>query len=112
MIGMGESDTENKAVEAVERALNNPLLPIKIDGAKSALIQIIGGPDITIKESQFIAETVSSRLSPDAKVIWGVQIDNSLENTIKTLVVVTGLETQDIVNQKVKKRKDIENYLT
>ena len=50
MIGMGDSDGENRAVEAVERALNNPLLDVDIDGAKNALINVSGSTDMTIKE--------------------------------------------------------------
>jgi cell division protein FtsZ len=111
MIGVGESDTENRAFEAVDRALNNPLLSVNIDGAKGALIDVIGGPDITIKESQQIAESVSSRLSQDAKIIWGVQIDKSLGDTIKALLVVTGVESPQVFGGKSKKKKDIENIL-
>jgi len=111
MIGMGESDTENRALEAVEKALNNPLLSVDVDGATGALIDVIGGPDITIKESQQIAEAIANRLSPDAKIIWGVQIDKSLEDTIKALVVVTGIKSQQILGGKGSKEKDIEKIL-
>jgi cell division protein FtsZ len=111
MIGMGESDTENRAIEAVEKALNNPLLSVDIDGATGALIDVIGGPDITIRESQQIAEAIASRLSPDAKIIWGVQIDKSLEDTIKALVVVTGIKSHQVFGGKGSKEKDIEKIL-
>jgi cell division protein FtsZ len=109
MIGMGESDTENRALEAVEKALNNPLLSVDINGATGALIDVIGGPNITIRESQQIAEAVASRLSPDAKIIWGVQIDKSLEETIRTLVIVTGIKSHPVFGGK--KGKDIEKIL-
>ncbi len=111
MIGMGESDTENRAIEAVEKALNNPLLSVDIDGATGALIDVIGGPNITIRESQQIAEAVANRLSPDAKIIWGVQIDKSLEDTIKALVVVTGIKSHQVFGGKSSKEKDIEKIL-
>ncbi len=58
MIGMGESDTENRSLEAVEKALNNPLLDIEIDGANGALVNVAGGADITIRECQEIVEAV------------------------------------------------------
>ena len=115
MIGMGESDTENRAFESVEKAINNPLITVDINGAKGALINVIGGPDITIKEAQDIAESVSTRLSPDAKVIWGVQVDNSLGNTVKTLLVVTGVKSPQIVGPekswKEEEKKSIEKIL-
>lgn len=96
MIGMGESDTENRAFEAVEKALNNPLITVDINGATGALINVVGGPDITIREAQQIAETVSGRLSQDAKIIWGVQVDKSLGNTLRTLLIVTGAKSPQI----------------
>ncbi|MCD6381366.1 MAG: cell division protein FtsZ [Candidatus Aenigmarchaeota archaeon] len=115
MIGMGDSDTENRAVESVERALNNPLLDVEIDDAKGALINISGGKDITIRECQQIVETVSSRLNPDAKIIWGAQIDKDLGDTIKTLLIITGVKSPQIFSPEKKftaeKKKEIEKTL-
>lgn len=96
MIGMGESDTENRAFEAVEKALNNPLISVNIDGASGALINVIGGPDITIREAQQIVEAVSNRLSADAKIIWGAQIDKSLGDTVRAMLVITGVNSPHI----------------
>lgn len=106
MIGMGESDTENRAIEAVEKALRNPLLALDVDGASGALINVTGGPDITIKEAQEIVEAVSTRLSPDAKIIWGAQISKDLKETIRTLIIVTGVKmTEEIVEKELFKPK-------
>src|SRR3989344_167913 len=58
LIGVGESDTENRAVEAVEKALSNPLLDVDITGANGALINISGGPDMTLEEARKVVETV------------------------------------------------------
>ncbi len=96
MIGMGESDTENRAFESVEKALTNPLLDVDITDGKGALINITGGPDLTVREAQQIVETVSNRLSKDAKIIWGAQIDHSLGDSVRTLVVVTGVKSPQI----------------
>jgi len=102
MIGMGESDTENRAVEAVEKALNNPLLSLDISGADGALINVTGGPDITIREAQQVVEAVSGRLTPDAKIIWGAQVSKSLGDTVRTLVIVTGVKaTDDLIEEKL-----------
>ena len=80
MIGVGESDTENRAVEAVEKAIDNPLLDIDITGATGALINVAGGPNMTLNEARKVVETVSARLSDDAKIIWGAQIYEDLED--------------------------------
>jgi len=114
MIGMGESDTENRAIEAVEKALTNPLLSLDIDGADGALINVTGGPDITIREAQEIVEAVSSRLAPNAKIIWGAQISQDLRETVRTLVIVTGVRMiEELVTEKLlkPKKKAIEEEL-
>ncbi|MBI2233343.1 MAG: cell division protein FtsZ [Candidatus Aenigmarchaeota archaeon] len=115
MIGMGDSESENRAAEAVERALNNPLLDVDIDGAKGALINVSGGVDVTIRECQKIVESVSTRLSPEAKIIWGAQIVKELGDSIRTMLIVTGVNAPRIYTpQKVAatvatgKRKEIE----
>ena len=59
LIGVGESDTENRAIEAVEKAINNPLLDVDISGANGALINVIGGEDMTLDEARKVVETVS-----------------------------------------------------
>ncbi|MEM5844367.1 MAG: cell division protein FtsZ [Candidatus Aenigmatarchaeota archaeon] len=115
MIGMGESDTENRALEAVEKALNNPLITVDINGAKGALINVMGGPDITIREAQQVCEAVSSRLSPDAKIIWGAQIAKELGDTIRALLIITGVKSPQIFGPEKpfseEERKDIEKIL-
>lgn len=115
MIGMGDSDTENRAVEAVERALNNPLLDVDIDDAKGALINISGGLDITIRECQEIVEAVSSRLNPEAKIIWGAQIIKELGDSIKAMLIVTGVNSPQLFGREKtyegEKKKEIEKML-
>jgi cell division protein FtsZ len=112
MIGMGDSDGENRAIEAVERALNNPLLDIDIEGATGALINVSGGTDITIRDCQKIVETVATRLNQDAKIIWGAQIIKELGDSIRTMLVVTGVHSAIMMSpQKAytkEKKKDIE----
>ena len=115
MIGMGESDTENRALEAVEKALNNPLLDVEIEGARGALINVTGGSDITIRECQEIVEAVSSKLDNDAKVIWGAQIVKELGDTIRTMLIVTGVNSSQIYGPNrtfsEEKQKEIEKIL-
>ncbi|RLC33262.1 cell division protein FtsZ [Candidatus Shapirobacteria bacterium] len=115
MIGMGESNTENRALEAVEKALSNPLITVDINGAKGALINVMGGPDITIKEAQQVCEAVSTRLSPDAKIIWGAQIAKELGDTIRALLIITGVKSPQIFGPEklwtAEERKDIEKIL-
>jgi len=92
MIGMGDSSSDNRALESVQKALNNPLLDVDIDGAKGALVNVTGGQDVTIKECQQIVESISSKLASDAKIIWGAQIDKDLGDGVRAMVVVTGVK--------------------
>jgi cell division protein FtsZ len=115
MIGMGESDTENRAIESVEKALNNPLLDVDIEGAAGALVNVSGGSDVTIKECQEIVEGVSSKINEDAKIIWGAQIIKELGDTIRAMLIVTGVKSSQIYGPQktftTEKQKEIEQVL-
>ena len=95
MIGLGESHTDEKgearALEAVENALTSPLLDVDISGSNRALVNVIGGADMTLREAEMIVETVSSKISPNAHIIWGAMIDDNLpRNQIQAMVVIAG----------------------
>lgn len=115
LIGVGESDTENRATEAVEKAINNPLLDVDISGANGALINVIGGPDMTLEEARKVVETISERIDEDARVIWGAQIQDDMRDVIRTLLIVTGVKSAQIFGPERKlssKRKaEIEDEL-
>jgi len=100
MIGVGESDTENRATEAVEKAITNPLLDVDISGAKGALINVCGGPNMTLDEAKKVVEAVSSKLDVNANIIWGAQLSPDLQNTIRAMLVVTGVTSPQIFGPK------------
>lgn len=114
LIGVGESDTENRAIEAVEKAINNPLLDVDITGADGALINISGGTDLTLGEAKRVVEAVSNKLSQEAKIIWGAQIYEDMDNMIRTMLIVTGVKSSQIFGTKAvgnRKKKEIESEL-
>jgi len=115
LIGVGESDTENRAIEAVEKALNNPLLDVDIGGANGALINVAGGPDMTLDEARSVVETISERLDEDARVIWGAQISDDLRDVIRTMVIITGVKSAQILGPdrqvSTKRKQEFENEL-
>ena len=100
VIGLGESNTENKAEECVEKALHNPLLDVDLNDATGALINVVGGNDLTLEEARQVVTKISTHLSDDAKIIWGAQIMPDLNKTIKTMVVVTGVKSEQILSKK------------
>ena len=115
LIGMGESDSSDRAMEAVDKALNNPLLDVDIKNAKGALVNVIGGTDLSLEEYKQIVQKIGEQLSPDAKLISGAQISKDLEKSIKVMVVVTGVKSPQITGERLPielaRRKDIENEL-
>lgn len=115
LIGVGESDTENRAMEAVQKAIENPLLDADITGANGALINVIGGPDMTLDEARKVVETISNKLDEDARVIWGAQISEDMANTIRTMLIVTGVKSSQIFGKTRKKsdetKEEIESEL-
>lgn len=113
LIGVGESDTKNRAVESVEKAIQNPLLDVNIEGASGALINVSGGYDMTLDEARRIVETISSRLDPSARIIWGAQISEDLEGVIRTMLIITGVKSSQIFGKKpgMKKQSSMESEL-
>ncbi len=115
MIGVGESDAENRAEESVQKAIENPLIDVDISNATGALINISGGENLTLDESRKIVETVSKRLDPKAKIIWGAQIYKDLEKTIRTMLIITGVKSEQIFGDtnlhSVKRHKEMESEL-
>ena len=97
MIGMGESDTENRASEAIEKAINSPLLSVDITGAKGALVNVVGGEDLSLSEAEHVVEVVSERLDPRANIIWGAQIEPDMKSLIRVMLVVTGVRSKQIL---------------
>lgn len=100
MIGMGESESGDRALESVHEALSSPLLDIDISNAKGALINISGSSDLTLHESEKIVQVVADKLDPEANIIWGAQIDESLQNVIRTTIVVSGIRSQYTFDDK------------
>ena len=102
MIGLGEADGENKAMNAVIEALNSPLLEVDISAATGALVNVIGGEDMTIGEAEKVVEEIYSRIDPNARIIWGTTIDPSLKKTIRAMLVVTGVKSKQILGPLMK----------
>ncbi len=97
LIGMGESDTEHRAEDAVKKSLENPLLDVDISDAKGALVNIIGGQDMSLEECKTIIKSVGDKLSHDAKMIWGAKISPDMGKSIRVLLIVTGVKSSQIL---------------
>ena len=115
LIGMGESDSGQRALEAVEKAIQNPLLDVDISDATGALVNVIGGPDMSLDEYKVIIETLANKLDPNARLIGGAQISEDMGKSIRVLLIVTGVKSAQILGhgESVEsiKHKEIENEL-
>jgi cell division protein FtsZ len=92
MMGTGEAVGDNRAIEAAEQAIANPLLDgCRMKGAKGVLISITGGDDMRLMEVDEAANHIRELVDPDANIIWGSAFNNDLDGKIRVSVVATGI---------------------
>ena len=93
LMGIGEGTGENRAADAAKMAINSPLLETSIDGAKGILLNISGSSDLGIFEVNEAAQIISDAADPDANIIFGSVIDESLGDKVQITVVATGFNS-------------------
>ena len=95
MMGTGEAAGDNRAIEAAEKAISNPLLDgVSMKGAKGVIISITGGEDMRLMEVDEAASHIKELVDPDANIIWGSAFNNNMEGRIRVSVVATGIEAE------------------
>ncbi len=95
MMGSGEAEGQNRAIEAAERAISNPLLDdTSMSGARGLLINITGGPDLTLFEVDEAANRVRDEVDPQANIIFGSAFDEALKGRVRVSVFATGIDRQ------------------
>ncbi|OGI14783.1 cell division protein FtsZ [Candidatus Micrarchaeota archaeon RBG_16_49_10] len=103
-LGVGESNSSDRAMDAVTKALTNPLLDVDYTGASGALIHITGGEDLKLDEVNAIGEAVAQHLSPEAQVIWGARILPECAGRIQVITIVTGVQSPYILGTVERER--------
>jgi len=103
LMGIGTGVGENRASTAARSAVSSPLLEISVDGAKGVLLNITGGPDLTMAEVDEAAKLIAQAVDPDANIIFGAVIQESMVDQIKITVIATGFDEtkrrlQDLVS--------------
>jgi cell division protein FtsZ len=91
-MGIGHGEGENKMVQAAKNAISSPMLETSIDGARAVLINITGGEDISIIEINEAANLIMEAADPDANIIFGAGIDDSMGDQVRITVIATGFE--------------------
>lgn len=101
LMGTGLAKGENRALEAAQRAISSPLLEeTSIQGAKGVLINISGGSDLTLHEVAEAAQIIAEAVDPDANIISGMVIDETLEDAMKVTVIATGFDLSPARGQR------------
>jgi len=102
MIGLGESDApgDERIQEAIDQALNSPMLEVDISEANGVLVDVIGGTDMTISEAEMAAEEIQGRVGQNARIIWGAAIDPALDKTVRVMIVATGVRSTQILGRQ------------
>jgi len=99
VIGIGESDTQNRVEEAVKQALSHPLLDIDYTGAAGALIHVICGEDLKLDELNNVGEMVTGNLASDAQVIMGARINPEFNGKVRVITIITGVKSPYVLGK-------------
>ena len=99
VIGIGESDTQDKVMESVKQAITHPLLDVDYQGASGALIHITCGPDLKLEEFDSIGRTVSENLNPEAQVIIGARISKEFVGKVRVITIITGVKSPYVLGR-------------
>jgi len=109
-MGIGVGSGENKLVEAAKNAISSPLLETNIDGARAVLINVTGGEDISIVDINEAANLVMEAADPDANIIFGAGIDETMGDEVRITVIATGFEkTPFPTKEPARKPREIEH---
>ena len=97
MMGTGEAEGENRAMNAAEAAINNPLLDnASIEGARGVLINVTGGTDVTLHEVDAAATRICKQVDEDATIIFGTSLDQKMDGHMRVSVIATGIDSDEV----------------
>ncbi len=94
-MSIGRGEGEGRVMKAAQNAINSPLLTTSIQGAKGVLFNVVGNSSLSLQEVNEAAEFIRSQVDPDANVIFGVMIDDNLENSVRLTLIATGFTTPE-----------------
>ncbi|WP_367294775.1 cell division protein FtsZ [Levilactobacillus yonginensis] len=92
LMGIGSANGENRTEDATKKAISSPLLEVSIDGAEQVLLNITGGPDLSLFEAQAASQIVSDAATSDVNIIFGTSIDEDLGDEVRVTVIATGID--------------------
>ncbi|MDN2452492.1 cell division protein FtsZ [Lactobacillus sp. UCMA15818] len=95
LMGIGSANGENRTADATKKAISSPLLEVSIDGAEQVLLNITGGPDLSLFEAQDASDIVAQAATSDVNIIFGTSINEDLEDTVVVTVIATGIDKKN-----------------
>ncbi|MCL4341743.1 MAG: cell division protein FtsZ [Candidatus Thermoplasmatota archaeon] len=99
MIGIGESaGGPNRVLAALNDAISSPLIEADISDAKNCLIRVVGGPSMTVSEAEAAMKDIQEKIDPDARIIWGANVEERMGDRIKVLILLTGVKSPYIMS--------------
>ncbi len=109
MMGTGEATGENRAIAACEAAISNPLLDdISIKGAKGVLVNMTGGPDMTLFEADMAVNAIKKEVDPNANIIFGSAFNENMKGKIRISVVATGIDVEEFRRDSLRSQESHE----
>ena len=96
MIGLGAASGPGRAEAATLEAIHSPLLDLDVSDARGALINVVGGPNLTLGEAEKCAKLIKGKISDNARIIWGAAVDQNLGEDIRVMLVLTGVRSEQI----------------
>ena len=112
LMGMGEGFGENRAQIAARQATSSPLLEVSMDGARGVLFNIVGSSDLTMAEVDEASKIIHAAADPDANIIFGATIDETLHDKIRITVIATGFDEERKRLQQFVEKKEMVNPFT
>jgi cell division protein FtsZ len=94
LLAIGRGRGDNRAADAARAAIASPLLDVSIEGARGVLFNVVGGKGLGLQEINAAAEVISSTVDPDAEIVFGAAIDESLGDEVKVTVIATGFDSR------------------
>lgn len=99
LMGIGAASGENRTADATKAAISSPLLEVSIDGAEQVLLNITGGPDLSLFEAQTASDIVAQAATTDVNIIFGTSIDENLGDEVRVTVIATGIDHKKAAHQ-------------
>jgi len=103
---VGETQESNKQESVVDKALNHPLLDVDYRGATGGLVHITGGPNLSLKEAEGIANNITERLESDANVIWGARVNQEYDDKVRVMAIMTGVDSSQVLGAQTQKQAE------